>query len=46
MFDELKKVKGFKNNRFQELYNVKYLEEIKIVFKNSLQKTETSLEPK
>ena len=30
MFDKLKKVKCFKNNRFQELYNVKYLKEIKI----------------
>ena len=24
MFDELKEVKHFKNNRFQESYNVKY----------------------
>ena len=24
MFDELKEIKYFKNNRFQESYNVKY----------------------
>ena len=43
MFDELKEVKCFKNNTFQESY-VKYFKEIKRW--NSLQKAEAYLEPK
>ena len=43
MFDELKEVKRFKNNRFQESY-IKYFKEIKRL--KSLEKAETYLEPK
>ena len=43
IFDELKEVKCFKNNRFQESY-VKYFKEIKRL--RSLQKAEAYLEPK
>ena len=43
MFDELKDVK-YRNNRFQESYNVKCIKEIKPL--KSLQKAETYLEPK
>ena len=46
MFDELKEVKKvlWRNNRFQESYNVKYFKEIKRL--KSLQKAEAYLEPK
>ena len=43
MFDKLKDVK-YRNNRFQESYNVKFIKEIKPL--KSLQKAETYLEPK
>ena len=43
MFDELKKV-PYRNNRFQESYDVKYFKEIKHL--KSLQKAEAYLEPK
>ena len=43
MFDKLKDVK-YRNNRFQESYNVKCIKEIKPL--KSLQKAETYLEPK
>ena len=43
IFDELKEVKCFKNNRFQEPY-IKYFKEIKRL--RSLQKAEAYLEPK
>ena len=44
MFDELKELKYFKINRFQEYYDVKYFKEIKRL--RSLQKAERYLEPK
>ena len=44
MFDELKELKYFKINRFQECYDVKYFKEIKRL--RSLQKAERYLEPK
>ena len=43
MFDELKEVKCFKNNKFPESY-VKYFKEIERL--KSLQKAEAYLEPK
>ena len=46
MFDEIKEVKKvlYRNNRFQESYNVKYFKEIKHL--KSPRKAETYLEPK
>ena len=44
MFDELKNKVLYRNNRFQESYNVKYFKEIKRL--KSLQKAEVYLEPK
>ena len=44
MFDELKEKVPYRNNRFQESYDVKYFKEIKRL--KSLQKAEAYLEPK